>query len=207
MDHGFLQKLSSLRRKVDDDFSYEGCKVGRGTYGHVYKARARDENDKREYALKLIEGTGITPSACREIALLRELQHPNVIALQKVFLARILFIEFSNSFSPLIQNQIHKRTTQTTKCGCSLTTPSTTSGTLSNSTEQIRYTPFSPFLSSSSFSETWKHPRKDGQVFNVPNPRWDSLSSRELGASQVERFILFLALKVTQGILNQRISW
>ncbi|CBY08564.1 unnamed protein product [Oikopleura dioica] len=86
MDHGFLQKLSSQRRKVDDDFSYEGCKVGRGTYGHVYKARARDENDKREYALKLIEGTGITPSACREIALLRELQHPNVIALQKVFL-------------------------------------------------------------------------------------------------------------------------
>jgi hypothetical protein len=28
----------------------------------------------REYALKLIEGTGISMSACREIALLRELK-------------------------------------------------------------------------------------------------------------------------------------
>ena len=99
MDHGFLKKLSSQRRKVDDDFSYEGCKVGRGTYGHVYKARARDDNDKREYALKLIEGTGITPSACREISLLRELQHPNVIALQKVFLERI-----NESFSLKVHN-------------------------------------------------------------------------------------------------------
>ncbi|XP_067883414.1 cyclin-dependent kinase 19 isoform X4 [Heterodontus francisci] len=44
-------------------------------------------NDEKEYALKQIEGTGISMSACREIALLRELKHPNVIALQKVFLS------------------------------------------------------------------------------------------------------------------------
>lgn len=37
--------------------------------------------------MKQIEGTGISMSACREIALLRELKHPNVIALQKVFLS------------------------------------------------------------------------------------------------------------------------
>ena len=37
MDGTFLAKLSQKRRKVDDEFSYEGCKVGRGTYGHVYK--------------------------------------------------------------------------------------------------------------------------------------------------------------------------
>ncbi|XP_073645607.1 cyclin-dependent kinase 19 isoform X4 [Tursiops truncatus] len=43
--------------------------------------------DEKEYALKQIEGTGISMSACREIALLRELKHPNVIALQKVFLS------------------------------------------------------------------------------------------------------------------------
>lgn len=86
MDYDFLQTLRKKRRKVDDEFNYEGCKVGRGTYGHVYKARARDENDKREYALKLIEGTGISMSACREISLLRELEHPNVISLQRVFL-------------------------------------------------------------------------------------------------------------------------
>jgi serine/threonine protein kinase len=62
-------------------------------------------SDVREYALKLIEGTGVSTSACREIAvrrplqlspqetmmfflqLLRELRHPNVINLQKVFLS------------------------------------------------------------------------------------------------------------------------
>ncbi|XP_025098244.1 cyclin-dependent kinase 8-like isoform X5 [Pomacea canaliculata] len=41
----------------------------------------------QEYALKQIEGTGISMSACREIALLRELKHPNVISLQRVFLS------------------------------------------------------------------------------------------------------------------------
>ena len=81
MDGAFLAKLSQKRRKVDDEFAYEGCKVGRGTYGHVYKARAKNGEDKKEYALKLIEGNGISMSACREIALLRELEHPNVITL------------------------------------------------------------------------------------------------------------------------------
>uniref|UniRef100_A0A8C8EAB5 Cyclin-dependent kinase 8 n=1 Tax=Otus sunia TaxID=257818 RepID=A0A8C8EAB5_9STRI len=68
-------------------FEYEGCKVGRGTYGHVYKAKRKDGKDDKDYALKQIEGTGISMSACREIALLRELKHPNVISLQKVFLS------------------------------------------------------------------------------------------------------------------------
>uniref|UniRef100_A0A3B4B7X8 Protein kinase domain-containing protein n=1 Tax=Periophthalmus magnuspinnatus TaxID=409849 RepID=A0A3B4B7X8_9GOBI len=49
-------------------FEYEGCKVGRGTYGHVYKAKRKDGKDVKEYALKQIEGTGISMSACREIA-------------------------------------------------------------------------------------------------------------------------------------------
>lgn len=43
--------------------------------------------DQKEYALKQIEGTGLSMSACREIALLRELKHPNVINLQRVFLS------------------------------------------------------------------------------------------------------------------------
>ncbi|CAK8672619.1 unnamed protein product [Clavelina lepadiformis] len=79
--------LASKRRKVEDLYEYEGCKVGRGTYGHVYKAISKDPNEKKEYALKQIEGTGISMSACREIALLRELEHPNVICLQGVFLS------------------------------------------------------------------------------------------------------------------------
>uniref|UniRef100_A0A3B3Q7C6 cyclin-dependent kinase n=1 Tax=Paramormyrops kingsleyae TaxID=1676925 RepID=A0A3B3Q7C6_9TELE len=87
MDYDFKTKLAAEREKVEDLFEYEGCKVGRGTYGHVYKAKRKDGKDEKEYALKQIEGTGISMSACREIALLRELKHPNVIALQKVFLS------------------------------------------------------------------------------------------------------------------------
>uniref|UniRef100_A0A674C081 Cyclin dependent kinase 19 n=1 Tax=Salmo trutta TaxID=8032 RepID=A0A674C081_SALTR len=74
MDYDFKTKLAAEREKVEDLFEYEGCKVGR-------------DSDNKEYALKQIEGTGISMSACREIALLRELKHPNVIALQKVFLS------------------------------------------------------------------------------------------------------------------------
>ena len=44
-------------------------------------------SDKQDYALKQIEGTGISMSACREISLLRELNHVNVIKLQRVFLS------------------------------------------------------------------------------------------------------------------------
>nr|XP_030738506.1 cyclin-dependent kinase 8 isoform X5 [Globicephala melas] len=87
MDYDFKVKLSSERERVEDLFEYEGCKVGRGTYGHVYKAKRKDGKDDKDYALKQIEGTGISMSACREIALLRELKHPNVISLQKVFLS------------------------------------------------------------------------------------------------------------------------
>ncbi|GCB67677.1 hypothetical protein scyTo_0010284 [Scyliorhinus torazame] len=61
-------KLTTERERVEDLFEYEGCKVGRGTYGHVYKAKRKDGKDDKDYALKQIEGTGISMSACREIA-------------------------------------------------------------------------------------------------------------------------------------------
>ncbi|CAB1349843.1 unnamed protein product [Coregonus sp. 'balchen'] len=83
MDYDFKVMLTGERERVEDLFEYEGCKVGRGTYGHVYKAKRKDGKDDKDYALKQIEGTGISMSACREIALLRELKHPNVISLQK----------------------------------------------------------------------------------------------------------------------------
>ncbi|KAF7647021.1 hypothetical protein LDENG_00178880 [Lucifuga dentata] len=68
MDYDFKTKLAAERERVEDLFEYEGCKVGRGTYGHVYKAKRKDGKDEKEYALKQIEGTGISMSACREIA-------------------------------------------------------------------------------------------------------------------------------------------
>ena len=68
MDYEFKARLASIRDKVEDIFEFEGCKVGRGTYGHVFKAKPKDKNDDQVYALKQIEGTGISMSACREIA-------------------------------------------------------------------------------------------------------------------------------------------
>ncbi|KRY37585.1 Cyclin-dependent kinase 8 [Trichinella spiralis] len=89
VDHDFKMRLNAQRQRVEDMFDFEGRKVGRGTYGHVYKACPRNDDGeyKNQYAIKLIEGAGISMSACREIALLRELKHPNVISLQRVFLS------------------------------------------------------------------------------------------------------------------------
>lgn len=42
MDYDFKVKTASERAKVEDLFDYEGCKVGRGTYGHVYKAKKKE---------------------------------------------------------------------------------------------------------------------------------------------------------------------
>ncbi|CAJ0581899.1 unnamed protein product, partial [Mesorhabditis spiculigera] len=94
VDANFRHELNQRREHVEDLFHFEGSKVGRGTYGHVYKAIPKTEMVKRiypnkEYALKMIEGNQqFTMSACREIALLRELRHPNLIRLQRVFLTK-----------------------------------------------------------------------------------------------------------------------
>ena len=56
--------------------------MGRGTYGHVYKAKRKDGSDPKEYALKQIEGAGLSMSACREIAvryLLQNLYLPYIL--------------------------------------------------------------------------------------------------------------------------------
>ena len=42
MDINFKENLARRREKVEDLFDYEGMKIGRGTYGHVYKARRKD---------------------------------------------------------------------------------------------------------------------------------------------------------------------
>jgi len=61
-------------------------KIGEGTYGVVYKAKDRVTGDV--IALKKIrleaEDEGVPSTAIREISLLKELQHPNVVGLRDV---------------------------------------------------------------------------------------------------------------------------
>jgi serine/threonine protein kinase len=62
-------------------------KLGEGTYGVVYKAQ--DLQTNQIVALKKIiihdeDGEGIQPTTLREISLLRELQHPNIVLLNDV---------------------------------------------------------------------------------------------------------------------------
>eukprot|EP00961_Rhodomonas_salina_P180871 2441221-Rhodomonas_salina.1 len=61
-------------------------KIGEGTYGVVYKAR--DRQTQGIIALKKIrldaEDEGVPSTAIREISLLKELQHPNIVQLKDV---------------------------------------------------------------------------------------------------------------------------
>jgi len=61
-------------------------KIGEGTYGVVYKARNKQTNAL--IALKKIrlehEDEGVPSTAIREISLLKELQHPNIVQLEDV---------------------------------------------------------------------------------------------------------------------------
>ena len=41
MDVEFIERVTKKRDKVDELFTFEGQKIGRGTYGHVYKAKRR----------------------------------------------------------------------------------------------------------------------------------------------------------------------
>lgn len=69
------------------DYRYEReCKLGEGTYGTVYKAV--DRNTGEVVALKKIKldhvDEGIPSTAIREISLLQELKHPNIIELKDI---------------------------------------------------------------------------------------------------------------------------
>lgn len=60
-------------------------KIGEGTYGVVYKAR--DRVTKETFALKKIrleqEDEGVPSTAIREISLLKEMQHGNIVRYDK----------------------------------------------------------------------------------------------------------------------------
>lgn len=60
-------------------------KIGEGTYGVVFKAK--DKKSGKIIALKRIrleaEDEGIPSTAIREISLLKELRHPNIVRYEK----------------------------------------------------------------------------------------------------------------------------
>ncbi|BFZ03036.1 hypothetical protein BsWGS_06075 [Bradybaena similaris] len=63
-------------------------KIGEGTYGVVYKGRHKKSN--RLVALKKIrlesDEEGVPSTAIREISLLKELQHPNIVSLEDILM-------------------------------------------------------------------------------------------------------------------------
>lgn len=73
---GNLDSKSSIKERYD-----KIEKVGEGTYGVVYKAR--DNQTKEIVALKKIrlenEEEGMPSTAMREISLLNELSHKNIV--------------------------------------------------------------------------------------------------------------------------------
>ena len=82
-------KLENLKMMLQNEIStlnvdkrYEKIeKVGEGTYGEVYKAR--DTQNGEIVALKKIrlenEENGVPSTAMREISLLKEIDHPNIV--------------------------------------------------------------------------------------------------------------------------------
>ena len=77
---------SSSIGETDDGELREGLKIGEGTYGVVYKARSL--RDDSMVALKRIrldqDDEGVPSTAIREISLLKELRHENVVSLLEV---------------------------------------------------------------------------------------------------------------------------
>ncbi|KAI9893912.1 MAG: cyclin-dependent protein kinase [Vezdaea aestivalis] len=97
--------------KVTDRYEVVGF-ISSGTYGRVYKA-LRADGQPGEFAIKKfkpdkeggdIQYTGISQSACREMALCSELDHPNVIHLVEIILQdKCIFMVFEYAEHDLLQ--------------------------------------------------------------------------------------------------------
>lgn len=80
----FEENFEEAERRFDAQYELlEKCLLGEGTYGKVYKARvARTGEHVAMKQMKLdTQEEGVPSTAIREIALLKELSHPNVVRL------------------------------------------------------------------------------------------------------------------------------
>ncbi|KAF2078300.1 hypothetical protein CYY_000392 [Polysphondylium violaceum] len=90
---------SNQRLDVQEKYTF-GYEVGSGTYGMVYKADDKKKPNNKVAIKKFRstkEGEGLSLTACREIGLLKELSHENIIKLQDVCLnpkEKLLYLVF-----------------------------------------------------------------------------------------------------------------
>jgi cyclin-dependent kinase 12/13 len=81
-------KLSDLKLRNATIFTNKTV-IGEGTFGKVFKARISQDNDPNKfYALKMIkmdnDKEGFPITAMREIKLLKQLNHPNIVNLVEI---------------------------------------------------------------------------------------------------------------------------
>ncbi|KAL7079176.1 hypothetical protein ACQ4LE_001731 [Meloidogyne hapla] len=79
--------MDSASQRIADVFT-DVEKIGEGTYGTVYKVRTRQDQElKALKQIKLNHGCEGVPSTCiREVCLLKELTHPNIVRLEDVMI-------------------------------------------------------------------------------------------------------------------------
>jgi serine/threonine protein kinase len=80
--------LKQLQLRTAQIFT-EKTVIGEGTFGKVFKAKIRSDSDQEKcYALKMIkmdnDKEGFPITAMREIKLLKQLSHPNIVNLVEI---------------------------------------------------------------------------------------------------------------------------
>ncbi|KAJ7702294.1 kinase-like domain-containing protein [Mycena rosella] len=115
----YRAKRDATRRSVSSKYTILGF-ISSGTYGRVYKAQSLGE-DAKIHAIKkfkpdkegdVITYTGISQSAIREIALNREIDHENIVALKEVILEdKSIYMVFEFAEHDFLQVIQHHATT------------------------------------------------------------------------------------------------
>jgi serine/threonine protein kinase len=88
MGDGFDENFEELERGFENQYVMEEL-LGEGTYGKVYKARNKRSGQtvamKKMKLMDVAQEEGIPSTALREVALLKELNHENIVRLEEVF--------------------------------------------------------------------------------------------------------------------------
>jgi len=103
MQDAFDDNFEELERGFENQYEMEEV-LGEGTYGKVYKARNKRSGQtvamKKMKLMDVAQEEGIPSTALREVALLKELSHENIVRLEEVFCSPkklVLVFEFVDS--------------------------------------------------------------------------------------------------------------